>query len=239
MSALKESGKACAYIRDKVADYLSVGMSTLEADKYAGTLFKETGFISAPIELYNFPGNICISVNSCVAHGIPSKDTILKDGDSVNVDVCGSLGGFYTDCGKSVVVGSHKEKQLVCDCAKNMFINGIGTIHHKSSFRHMGKVMENTCTKAGFYPIKKLSGHGIGTTLHEKPKHIHCHCMSWDTRKFLNGMVVAIETFVSTVPYEVYIGDDNWSWISPKGAYTAQYEHTLVVTEDKPIIVTE
>ena len=239
LAALKESGKICAYIRDRVADYLEVGMSTLEADEYAGKLFKETGFLSAPIELYKFPGNICLSVNSCVAHGIPSKDIIIKSGDSVNVDVCGSIGGVYTDCGKSVVVGESPLRQQVCDCAEQMLFKGLSTVCANVKLSAMGKAMGKYCRNQGFYPIKKLTGHGIGNTLHEKPKHIHCCYVSWDMRKFLKGMVVAIETFVSTNNCDVFIGDDGWSWIAPNGAATAQFEHTVVVTDDKPIILTE
>lgn len=239
LDALKESGKLCAYIRDKVADYVVPGMSTLEADEYAGSLFKETGFISAPRQIYNFPGNTCISVNACVAHGIPSSKIILQDGDCVNIDVCGSIGGYFSDCGKSIVVGNNKEKQYICDCAKDMLTEGISTITHKSLLRNMGMHMEILCKSRNLYPVKKLAGHGIGKTLHEKPKHIHCHYMRWDNRRFVKNMVVAIETFVSTVNEEVFIGKDGWSWISPGKAFTAQYEHTIVVTEDKPIIITE
>ena len=120
-----------------------------------------------------------------------------------------------------------------------MLTEGISTITHKSLLRNMGMHMEILCKSRNLYPVKKLAGHGIGKTLHEKPKHIHCHYMRWDNRRFVKNMVVAIETFVSTVNEEVFIGKDGWSWISPGKAFTAQYEHTIVVTEDKPIIITE
>lgn len=238
IDGLKKSGAMCAYIRDGIKDYLRSGMSTLEADEYAGKLFKETGFISAPKELYDFPGNTCLSVNSCVAHGIPSKKIVLKDGDSINIDVCGSYDGYYTDSGISIVIGRNSQREAACNCAKDMFFNGITKIKANALFKDMGMEMEATCKENGFVPIKKLSGHGIGNTLHEKPRHIHCHHMVWDRRRFANNMVVAIETFVSSTSGTVVVGNDGWSWIGVGGAVVAQYEHTLIVTEDEPIIIT-
>lgn len=237
LAGMKTACNAVARVRDYLVQVARPSMSTIELDKIAGEKMKEFDLVSAPKSVYDFPGNVCISVNECVAHGVPS-DYILQDGDTVNFDVSGSLGEYFGDTGASVIVGNDKSKQRVIDCSIDMFGMGKKYLKDKGHFRDMSKAMEKCAKKYGYNVIGRLTGHGIGKSLHDNPHSIYCKYYRWDSRRFKENMVVAIETFVSVGAGEVYIGEDNWSWITVDKSFTAQYEHTVLITKKGPEILT-
>lgn len=237
LDRLKASGRAAAYIRDSLQSWITPGMTTLDIDRKAGELFQETGFVSGPKALYQFPGNICISVNDCIAHGIP-KDTRLMEGDAVNIDVSGHIGGYYADTGVSFVVGEHPGRQRICDCAKAMVQEAVHQAKAGGLLKQLGFAMEECARRYGYAVVKKLSGHGVGRTLHDMPKGIYCYPMKWDKRRFKQNMVVAIESFVAEGCGEIYLSQDRWSWCTKDRGSAAQYEHTLMITDGEPLFLT-
>lgn len=236
-NGLKEMGKICGAIRDKLVQTTKPGVTTKELDDLAGVLFEQAGAQSAPKQIYDFPGFTCISVNEEVAHGIPSN-RIIEEGDLVNIDVSGSKNGYFADTGISFVVGQgHPSLNKICTVAKEAFDAGLEKVKPGGHTSDLGKAVYDTAKQNGLTVIKNLTGHGVGRSIHEKPDHIFNYFSKWDDVVLKEGMVIAFEPFISTLEEEVFQSDDGWTFLTDE-SYVAQYEHTIIVTHDGPIITT-
>lgn len=238
LDGLKAVGAVVSNVRETLKAAAQPGISTLELDLLAKKLFEETGAISAPKNEYDFPGYTCISVNEEVAHGIPGK-RMIKDGDLVNIDVSAVLDGYYGDTGVSFVIGkTDDQKEKLCKCAIDAFNQGVSKAKAGAKKNQIGKAVQNTARLNGFKVIKNLTGHGIGKSLHEKPDHILNYFDPWDSELLHEGTVLAVEPFISTNATMVVDGGDGWTFITPDSSLVAQYEHTIIVTKNEPIILT-
>ena len=236
-NGLKEIGRIVAMIRDELVNRTVPGITTKELDNIAGELFEKEGAISAPMGEYDFPGYTCISVNEEVAHGIPGK-RVIQEGDIVNIDVSGSKNGYFADTGVSFVVGKGDEiLTKICDVAKLAFEAGLKKAKPGSKKSGIGKAVIQTARQNGLTVIMNLTGHGIGRTIHEAPDHIYNYHDTWDDELLKDGMVIAFEPFISTEEEEVFQLDDGWTYVTER-SYVAQYEHTIILTKNGPIIVT-
>lgn len=236
-NGLKEIGKICGAIRDELVARTEPGVTTRDLDELAGKLFEEAGAISAPKGVYDFPGFTCISVNEEVAHGIPS-DRVIEEGDLINIDVSGSKNGYFADTGISFVVGQgHAVLKTLCDVAKEAFEAGLKKAKPGNHTSALGKAVHDVATENGLTVIKNLTGHGIGRSIHEKPDHIFNYFSKWDDVLLKEGMVIAFEPFISSLEKEVFQSDDGWTLLTDE-SYVAQYEHTIIVTKEGPVIVT-
>jgi len=196
------------------------------------------GARSAPKYEYNFPGYTCISVNDEVAHGIPGK-RILKQGDIVNIDVSAELDGYFADTGASIVLDNlDKLKNSLCECSNKALLNGISKARTGAKINQIGKTIFNQAKSNGFTVIRNLTGHGIGRKLHEKPSHILNYFDIWDNQVLNTGLVLAMETFISTGAEYVVEDIDGWTLKTPDKSIVAQFEHTIIVMENEPIILT-
>jgi methionyl aminopeptidase len=237
INGLKEIGRICAMIRDELVRRTKPGITTKELDEIAGKLFEQEGAVSAPKGVYDFPGYTCISVNEEVAHGIPGN-RVIKEGDLVNIDVSGSKNGYFADTGISIVVGNGDQViSNLCEVAKKAFEAGLKKVKPGSKLSGMGKVVYQTARQHGFTVIKNLTGHGIGRTIHEKPEYIFNYYEPSEDALLKEGMVIAFEPFISTLEEEVFEAGDGWTYVTEE-SFVAQYEHTMIVTKDGPIIVT-
>ena len=226
----------------KMREYAEPGMSTKEVDEYGGKLLSEHGAASAPIKAYDFPGWTCICVNNQVAHGVPSDKTILKEGDLINIDVSAELNGFWSDNGGSFVLGKdiHGHQRLV-DASKKILKKAIGRVKAGARIADIGHVIETEAKRSNFKVIRNLAGHGVGKSLHEEPGNILNYRDKKNRQRFHIHSVVAIETFISThsdMAVEKEGNEDGWTLIGDKGGFVAQHEHTLVVTNGVPDILT-
>ncbi|MBO0994202.1 type I methionyl aminopeptidase [Bacillus sp. SD088] len=237
-NGLKEIGKICGMIRDELVHCTKPGMTTKELDEMAGEMFEKAGAQSAPKGEYDFPGYTCISINEEVAHGIPGE-RIIQEGDLVNIDVSGSKNGYFADTGISIVVGKGEEiLQKICDVAKEAFDAGLKEAKPGSKKSVLGKAAHNVAKQHGLTVIKNLTGHGIGRSIHEAPDHIFNYYSHWDDEILKDGMVIAFEPFISTFEEEVYQSeDDDWTFLTDE-SFVAQYEHTIILTKQGPIITT-
>lgn len=219
--------------------YAKVGMSTKELDNYGGEILKRYGAKSAPYETYKFPGYSCISVNQEAAHGIPSEKKILKEGDLVNIDVSAELNGFWSDNGGSFVLGKdiHNHQPLV-DASKNILRKAISNIKDGVKISDIGYIIETEAKKSGFKVIKNLSGHGVGRSLHEEPHNILNYRVRGNREKFKKNTTVAIETFISTNSTVAVELNDGWTLVGNRGGFVTQHEHTILITEEAPVILT-
>ncbi|MCG3086952.1 type I methionyl aminopeptidase [Sporosarcina cyprini] len=239
IEALKKIGRIVAEIREAMKEAAVPGITTKELDELGGRLFQEKGAVSAPIDQYDFPGYTCISVNHEVAHGIPGSK-VIQDGDLVNIDVSGSYGGYFADTGISFVVGTPDErKQKLCDVAKTSFDRAMTKVKAGSRLNQIGKAVEREAKEHGLTVIKNLTGHGIGTSLHEEPQHILNYYDAWDKALMKEGMVLAVEPFISEKAEHIVELSDGWTFATPDKSLVAQIEHTIIVTKDEPIILTQ
>lgn len=239
LEGMKAIGHIVGYVLYEMKKYAKVGMTTAELDEFGAKLLNEFGAKSAPKETYNFPGYTCISVNHEVAHGIPSKHKILKDGDLINIDVSASLNGFCGDNGMSFVIGTdNNDHSKLVDASKEILMQSINTIVPGMKISDFGKSIEYRAKKIGYKVIRNLAGHGIGRSLHESPNFIlNCEDKK-NKQRFKENSVVAIETFISTASSYAEEMNDGWTLVGDRGGYVAQHEHTIVITAGKPIILT-
>ncbi len=221
-------------------DYAEPGMSTLELDAYGYTILKGFGAIPAPKKDYNFPGYTCISVNHEVCHGVPSGKKILRDGDLVNIDVSAALSGYYGDNGSSFILGNdHQKLQPLVNASQEILHLAIQKIRADVRIAEVGALMEKEAKRKGFQVIKNICGHGIGRRLHEAPREIPCFWDRGNQDRFRRNTTVAVETFISTKACYVHEAADGWTLLTKDRSFVAQHEHTLVVTDGKPLILTE
>jgi methionyl aminopeptidase len=237
INGLKEIGRICGMIRDELVRRALPGVTTKELDEIAGEMFKNEGAVSAPKVEYDFPGNTCISINEEVAHGIPGP-RVIQEGDLVNIDVSGSKDGYFADTGISIVVGQgEKVLSELCEVAKLAFEAGIKKVKPGSKASGLGRAVYQTAKQHGFTVIKNLTGHGIGRKIHESPDYIFNYHEPSDRTLLREGMVIAFEPFISTLEEEVFEAGDDWTYITEQ-SFVAQYEHTMIITKNGPIITT-
>lgn len=221
-------------------EHAQVGMSTKELDEFGGEILKSHGAKSAPYETYGFPGYSCISVNREAAHGIPSEKKILKEGDLINIDVSAELNGFWSDNGGSFVLGKdiHNHKPLV-DASKEILHKAIYNIKGGVKISDIGYLIETEAKKSGFKVIKNLAGHGVGRSLHEEPEDILNYRVKSNKERFRKNTTVAVETFISTQSTVAVQLNDGWTLVGNKGGFVTQHEHTILITDGEPVILTE
>lgn len=237
---MKKVSDVVAYTLKEMKNFVKPGMTTKELDDFGASILNGFGANSAPFMTYKFPGWTCISVNNEFCHGIPSKNKILQEGDLINIDVSAELDGFWSDNGNSFVLGEdiHQHQKLV-DASKEILQKAIYNIKGGIKIAEIGHLMETEAKKRGYKVIKNLGGHGIGRSLHEQPDELLNYKNRFDQRRFKKNCVVAIETFISTDSSYTVALNDGWTMVGNKGGFMAQHEHTIVITDGKPIILTE
>ncbi|MDN5213784.1 type I methionyl aminopeptidase [Fulvivirgaceae bacterium BMA12] len=224
---------------NKMRAYARPGMSTMALDEYGYNILKSYGANPAPKKMYGFPGWNCISVNHEVAHGIPSEQVILEEGDLVNIDVSAELDGYYGDNGASFVLGKdYRQLESLVNSSKEILYKAINHIRGGVRIAAVGALIENEAKKRGYTTIKNLVGHGIGRSLHDKPHEIPCFADRFNRQRFRKDSVIALETFISTKARMVKQANDGWTLKTTDGSFVAQHEHTLIVTDESPIILT-
>ncbi|MBT2622659.1 type I methionyl aminopeptidase [Chryseobacterium sp. ISL-6] len=237
---MKKVSEAVAIALKEMRNYAQPGMTTKQLDEYGAKILSDFGAKSAPYLTYGFPGWTCISVSNEFCHGIPSEKRILNEGDLINIDVSAELNGFWADNGASFVLGKDIcQYQKLVDASKEILRKAIINIKGGVKIADIGHIMETEAKNRGFKVIKNLGGHGIGRSLHEQPDELMNYKNRLDQRRFKKNSVVAIETFISTTSTYATELNDGWTMIGNKGGYMAQHEHTIVVTDGNPIILTE
>jgi methionyl aminopeptidase len=217
---------------------MEVGMTTLELDEIGAKNLEKYGARSAPKVMYDFPGFTCISINEEAAHGIPSS-RIIREGDVVNIDVSAELDGYFGDTGATFPVPPVEPRiQYLCQSTRKALRQAMDAARAGARLNQIGASITRCAKQNGFVTLRDLGSHGIGKSLHEEPHFIPNFCDKNDQRVLSEGQVITIEPFLSTMSEETVTEDDGWTLSTGKGNYSAQYEHTMIITRNKPIILT-
>jgi methionyl aminopeptidase len=240
LAGIQKISEAVGTTLKEMREFAKPGMSTKELDNFGGEILKSLGAKSAPKLTYGFPGWTCISINNEIAHGIPSAKKILQEGDLVNVDVSAELDGFWADNGGSFVLGQdiNNHNPLV-EKSKQILFKAINQIKGGVRIADIGRLIEMEAKKSGYKVIRNLVGHGVGRSLHEEPSEIPCYYDRFNTKRFRKNSVVAIETFISTRATYAREKGDGWTYVTGDGSFVAQHEHTILITDGKPVVLTE
>ena len=238
MDGMQRASYISAVARQAMLDQIAPGITTLELDEVARKILKDHDALSAPEHFYDFPGCTCISVNEEVAHGIPGN-RVLKVGDKVNVDVSTVFDGYCGDTGATVFVGeTTEERQRLLAASEEALLRGIMEAQSGALLNRIGGAIFQAARKNGFNVIKNLCGHGIGKSLHEEPGEVLNYLDRNQKYRLPEGVVLAIETFISEGDEFVKEGSDGWTLTTPNKSWTVQFEHTVVVTKKGPQILT-
>lgn len=237
MKGMLRIGRVVARALKLMQAAVQPGITTGELDAMGAEFLAREGARSAPIVTYKFPGTTCISINDEAAHGIPGK-RVIQAGDLVNVDVSAELDGYFADTGGTVPAGEVTAvKERLMRCAQEALEKGIAAAVANRPVNDIGRAMETVVKHYNFQVIKDLPGHGVGRKLHEPPS-----VPGFYTRRanqpLTEGLVLTIEPFVSVKASRIYTEKDGWTLRTIDGSPAAQYEHTVIITRGKPILVT-
>ena len=238
LKALQRVGKLVSGTIRTMLAALRPGITTRELDEVGREYFAPHGARYAPQLTYGFPGATCISVNHEAAHGIPG-DRKVEPGDLVTVDVSLELNGYFADSGATKIVPPVRpDLGRLCEASYEILMRSLRELKGGSRLNQVGRTIENESRKRGYTVIRNLAGHGVGRSLHEEPYDLVNYRVPSDRRLARTGQVVAIETFISTGAEYVVEQPDGWTLKTPDQSYVAQFEHTVVITNSAPLVLT-
>jgi methionyl aminopeptidase len=230
-------GRICALTLQHMLDHVEPGMTTAQLDAIGAQFLKQHNARSAPILAYRFPGHTCISLNDEAAHGIPG-DRVIRAGDMINVDVSAELEGYWADTGASMPVPPvQPEYRRLCEFTKRARDRGISAARAGRPIHMIGKAVERVARQGGYTIIQSLTGHGVGRHIHEKPSVFNFY-QKRDREPLPEGLVITIEPFLTAGDGRLYTDPNKWTYRSMDGSVAAQFEHTVVITKEQPILVT-
>jgi len=212
-------------------------VTTAEVDDTGAKVIREHGARPAPALVYGFPGVNLISVNNEVVYGIPGARKIRED-DLVKLDVTIEKDGFMADAALTLGVGNiSEEKSRLMVCAERAFHCAMKVALAGARVSEIGREIEREVRRSGFSVIRELGGHGIGRTIHEQPSVPNYR--DANAREMLTeGLVITVELIIAAGSGNVFLGADGWTVLTSDGGMSAHYEHTLVITNDQPILLT-
>lgn len=238
LEGLLRIGQICGQALQHMLAHVQPGLTTRELDQIGADFLKKHNAQSAPITAYKFPGWTCISVNEEIAHGIPGDRKIMA-GDIVNVDVSALLEGYWGDTGATMLVPPIKaENQRMCDYALEALWAGIRAARVNQPVYEIGRAIENVAKRGNYSIIRDLGGHGVGRGIHESPT-VHNYYTRKDRQPLIEGLVITIEPFLNRGKGRIETAKDKWTIRTIDRTFSAQYEHTVIITGDEPIAVTK
>ena len=239
VEGIRKAAQAAGFVREQLKLLIQPGMSTKDIDNLAGTLIEATGGKSAFFGYRGFPGQICISLNDEVVHGIGSPFTIVKNGDIVSLDVGVELNGYIGDNAETVAIGATGDSSI-----EHLLSNTRLSLHEaikvavKGNYiRDIGAAVQKVADKAKLGIVREYVGHGCGVKLHEPPEIPNYRTQNKGP-KLRNGMVLAIEPMLNLGTCRVKTDSDGWTVRTLDGKLSAHFEHMILINNDKPEILT-
>ena len=235
----RESGRIVRLVLDELRDFIAPGVTTLGIDSLGREIIEAEGAKPSFLGYNGYPASVCVSINSEVVHGIPSADRIVEEGDLVSLDVGAYRNGFHADAAETIPVGNiDDEATRLIETTYRARDAGIREARAGGRVGDIGAAIQDTVESSGMNVVRQLVGHGIGRNLHEPPQ-----VPNFGTRgrgaKLTVGLMLAIEPMVNAGGLSVRTLEDGWTVITSDGKLSAHAEHTVVVTEGNPLILTE
>jgi len=233
IEGIKKSAEINNGLLDLISENIKEGMTTEEINKLAHDYTVSKGGIPATLNYDGFPKSICVSINNVVCHGIPSKYVILKNGDIVNVDATTILNGYYSDASRMFMIGEvDEEAKKLVEVTKECLDKGLEAVKPWGFLGDIGAAIQEYAESKGYSVVREFGGHGVGLDIHEEP--FVSHLGKRGTGMVLvPGMVFTIEPMINAGSNEIFIDeDDGWTVFTDDDSLSAQWEHTILVTED-------
>ena len=235
---MRQAGRLAAQLLDHLAPMVTPGVSTLEINDEAERWTQEKGAKSAPLGYNGFPKSICTSINEVICHGIPNAEEILRDGDIINIDVTPILDGYHGDTSRTFFVGtpSPVAKKLV-EVTEECLTRGIAEVKPGARVGDIGAAIQEYAEANGFSVVRDFVGHGINRIFHTAPQIPH-YGKRGKGKRLREGMVFTIEPMINEGTWEATVLNDGWTAITKDRKLSAQFEHTIAVTESGVEILT-
>lgn len=234
---MRVAGKITAGALDEISKHIKPGISTEELDKIAKEYIINKGAKPTFLHYEGFPKSICASIDDVVVHGVPSKDTILEEGQIIGIDVGAKYHGYTGDAARTFAVGKIDEgKQKLIDVSKKCFFEAIDGLKAGSRLGDIGYAVERCAKKYGFSAVRQMGGHGVGKQLHEEP-FVPMYGMAGTGIKLEENMTIAIEPMINMGKYEIII--DGFDCRTVDGLPSAHYENTVLIKKDGVEILTK
>jgi methionyl aminopeptidase len=236
---MRASGRILRQVHQAVEAAVKPGASTMDLELVAEAKIKELGAKPAFKGYNDYPACLCTSVNNEVIHGIPSEKKVLQDGDIVSVDCGVILDGYYSDAAVTHGVGHiSPEARKLLDVTKASLAQAIKEAQVGSTLGDIGAAVQELCEAEGFGVVRDFVGHGIGKSMHEDPQVPNYGRRGKGTR-LKAGMVLAIEPMINAGGADVKVLKDGWTAVTVDGSVSAHFEHTVAITKDGPMILTQ
>jgi methionyl aminopeptidase len=239
LDKMRKAGSLAAKLLKHLEPMVKPGVSTQQLNDEAERWTQAHGAKSAPLGYKGFPKSICTSVNEVICHGIPNPKQILKDGDIINIDVTPILDGYHGDTSRTFLVGnpSPKVKKLV-EVTEECLRRGIAEVKPGAKIGDIGAAIQEYAEAQGFSVVRDFVGHGISNIFHTAPDIPH-YGTRGKGKRLRAGMVFTIEPMINEGTWEVEVLSDKWTAVTRDRKLSAQFEHTLAVTEDGVEILTQ
>ncbi len=235
---MRQAGRLAAELLDHLEPMVKPGVSTLELNDEAERWTQAHGAKSAPLGYHGFPKSICTSINEVVCHGIPNAKQILKDGDIINIDVTPTVDGYHGDTSKTFFVGTPSPiaKKLV-EVTEECLRRGIAEVKPGARIGDIGAAIQEYAEANGFSVVQDFVGHGVSRIFHTAPQVPHFGKRG-KGKRLRPGMVFTIEPMINEGTWQVEVLADKWTAVTKDRKLSAQFEHTVAVTEDGVEILT-
>jgi methionyl aminopeptidase len=231
VEGIRRAGRLVMDTLDLVESKIRVGMATAEINTLVHDVTIKNGAIPAPLNYRGFPKSVCVSPNEVVCHGIPG-DRILADGDIVNVDITSVLNGYYADANKTFFVGTPgADARKIVGVARECLARGMSMVKAGNTIGDIGWGIQTFAEAQGCSVVRDFVGHGVGFEFHEPPQIPHFG-QKGAGLTLIPGMVFTIEPMINLGKKELRILDDHWTAVTRDGSLSAQFEQTVLVTED-------
>jgi methionyl aminopeptidase len=238
LAGLERVGALVALALREMERAAQPGLTTAQLDDVGAAYLRRHGARSAPQLSYDFPGFSCISVNEQIVHGVPGS-RVLRPGDVVKIDVTVELDGFVADAAITVTLPPvSAEARRLRKCAQRAFAQAMTVARAGTAIREIGRVVEEEVERHNFAVVREMCGHGVGRTIHEAPSVPNYYSLM--TRgTLIEGMVLAVEPIISARPARVVEEPDGWTLRTHNGSLAAHYEHTVVIRDGEPLLITQ
>ena len=235
---MREAGRLSALALKVGGEAVRPGVTTAEIDKAIYDFIVSQGATPSFLNLYGFPASACISVNDELIHGIPGN-RVIKEGDIVSIDVGACLDGYHGDNAATFVAGTASEEaQQLLDVTKQSLYKGIEMAVVGNRIGDISNAVQTYCEERGYSVVREFVGHGIGRSVHEDPEVPNFGAAGHGPR-LVNGMCIAIEPMINAGTRFVSTDSNGWTVRTKDGKLSAHFEHTIAITDNGPIILTD